>query len=182
MDRNDLVKGYPEIDELLSRWREPLDGDYNAYRGHVYRVFNYCRILAGNGANSDSKFAVAAVFHDIGIWSNKTFDYLEPSVALAREYLKDTQRSFGESAVSHMILYHHKMRPYRSKDGRLVEAFRRADRVDVSGGRFRSGLDHGFIRIVRAEFPSAGFHRRVLQLSLKWALRHPLNPLPVMKW
>jgi len=88
VDRNNLVKGHPEIDELLTRWRDPLDGDYDAYRGHVYRVFNYCRVLAGNGANSDSKIAVAAVLHDIGIWSNKTFDYLEPSVALAREYLK----------------------------------------------------------------------------------------------
>ena len=54
----------------------------------MYIVFSTSRILAGNGANSDSKIAVAAVFHDIGIWSNKTFDYLEPSVALAREYLK----------------------------------------------------------------------------------------------
>ncbi len=139
MDRNNLVKGHPEIDELLTRWRDPLDGDYDAYRGHVYRVFNYCRVLAGNGANSDSKIAVAAVFHDIGIWSNKTFDYLEPSVAFAREYLKVTERSFWESEVSHMILYHHKLRRYRSKDGRLVEAFRRADLVDVSRGRFRSG-------------------------------------------
>ena len=80
-----------------------------------------------------------------------------------------------------MILYHHKMRRYRSKDGRLVEAFRRADLVDVSRGRFRSGLDPVFIRIVSAEFPNANFHRRVFQLSLKWALRHPLNPLPMMK-
>ena len=33
------------------------------------------------------KIAVAAVFHDLGIWTNHTFDYIAPSVALAREHL-----------------------------------------------------------------------------------------------
>ncbi len=181
MDRNGLVKRNPEIDELLSRWRSSLQTDYDAYRGHVYRVFNYCRILAAIGADSDSKIAIAAVFHDMGIWSAKTFDYLEPSVALAREYLKNSQRGSWESEVSRMILYHHKVRPYRAEDGRLVEAFRRADLVDLTGGTFKSGLDRVFIGGVTAEFPSAGFHRRVLRLTLTWALRHPLNPLPMMK-
>ena len=160
MDWNDLFKGRPELDE---------------------RVFNYCRILAGQTADSDSKIAIAAVFHDLGIWSDKTFDYLEPSVALARRYLKERPRCSWESEVSHMIRYHHKLRPYRAKDGRLVEAFRRADLVDLTKGRFKFGLDPTFIREVSTEFPYAGFHRRVLELALKWALRHPLNPLPMIK-
>jgi hypothetical protein len=33
------------------------------------------------------KIAIAGVFHDLGIWTNKTFDYIAPSVVLAREYL-----------------------------------------------------------------------------------------------
>ena len=33
------------------------------------------------------KIAVAAVIHDLGIWTNKTFDYIAPSAALAREHL-----------------------------------------------------------------------------------------------
>ncbi len=181
MDRNDLVKSHPEIDELLSRWRDALQGDYPAYRGHVYRVFNYGRALAGNGTESDSKIGIAAVFHDLGIWSDKTFDYLEPSVALARRYLDQGPQGSWESEVSHMIRYHHKLRPYRAKDGRLVEAFRRADLVDLTKGRVTFGLDPTFIREVSTEFPYAGFHRRVLQLALQWALRHPLNPLPMIK-
>ncbi len=80
-----------------------------------------------------------------------------------------------------MILYHHKVHPYREKDGRLVEAFRRADLVDLTRGGFKFGLDPLFIRKINAEFPNAGFHRRVLQLSIQCALRHPLNPLPMVK-
>ncbi len=181
MDRNELIKEHAEIDRLLTRWRGPLHKDFRAYRGHVYRVFNYCRVLAKDRADSDSKIAIAAVFHDMGIWSDKTFDYLEPSVALAREYLKESQRSSWKDEVSRMILYHHKVHPYREKDGRLVEAFRRADLVDLTRGGFKFGLDPLFIRKINAEFPNAGFHRRVLQLSLQWALRHPLNPLPMVK-
>jgi hypothetical protein len=37
------------------------------------------------------KIAVAAVFHDLGIWTNKTFDYIAPSVALAAPRAVDSR-------------------------------------------------------------------------------------------
>ena len=33
------------------------------------------------------KIAVATAFHDLGIWTDGTFDYLQPSVRLASAYL-----------------------------------------------------------------------------------------------
>jgi hypothetical protein len=31
---------------------------------------------------------IAACFHDLGIWTDHTFDYLSPSAGLARDYLQ----------------------------------------------------------------------------------------------
>jgi hypothetical protein len=50
----------------------------------VYRVVNLCvGIVVGRGELE--KIATASVFHDLGIWTDKTFDYIAPSIALARE-------------------------------------------------------------------------------------------------
>jgi hypothetical protein len=47
---------------------------------------NLCAAIV-NGRVHLEKLAAAAVFHDLGILTNKTFDYIVPSIALAREYL-----------------------------------------------------------------------------------------------
>lgn len=64
----------------------------------------------------------------------------------------------------------------------LVDAFRRADLVDVSLGLMRSGLPRSFVRDVRRAFPNAGFHRRLLALGAQRARSHPLSPLPMLRW
>lgn len=182
MESHEVVRSHPEIEAVLGRWREALKGDYPALRGHVYRVYHYCRALAGGGEETDAKIAIAAAFHDTGIWSHDTFDYLGPSRGLAAEYLRETGRAAWEQEVSCMIEFHHKLTAYREPGGGLVEAFRRADLVDLSLGMIRFGLPRAFIRETRRVFPIAGFHRRVLQFSLEWGLRHPLNPLPMFRW
>ena len=53
----------------------------------VYRVVDLCLAIVGDSRVELEKIAVAAVFHDLGIWTNKTFDYIAPSVAIAREHL-----------------------------------------------------------------------------------------------
>jgi hypothetical protein len=177
-----LVTEHDEIEALLTKWQPVLQRDYGAYRGHVYRVFNYCRGLAtAEGSAGDAKIAVAAVFHDLGIWSEQTLDYLEPSVTLAEQYLVDTRRAMWADEVASMIRQHHALRPVQQEGGPLVEAFRRADLVDLSCGWIRSGLAADVVRRARAEFPYAGFHLRITGLVLGWAVRHPLKPFPMMK-
>jgi hypothetical protein len=53
------------------------------------------------------EIAVAAVFHDLGIWTNKTFDYLAPSIALAREYVAAKGRADWIVEIEAMIEEHH---------------------------------------------------------------------------
>ena len=80
-----LLTSVPTIDEVLGDHASDLRHDFTGYRNHVYRVVNFCTAIVGDRGDLE-KVAVAAAFHDLGIWTNKTFDYIPPSLALAREY------------------------------------------------------------------------------------------------
>jgi hypothetical protein len=156
--------------------------DLTAYRNHVYRVVNLCLAMVGDSRVEVEKVAVAAVFHDLGIWTNHTFDYIAPSVALAREHLAARGMADWIPEVEAMIVDHHKVTPSRAKPQWLVESFRRADWIDVTRGLRRFGLPRAFIAAVDAAWPNAGFHRRLVQLTIDRLLKHPLTPLPMVKW
>ena len=63
-----------------------------------------------------------------------------------------------------------------------MELFRRADLVDLSLGVARAGLPAGLVRAVKAAYPDAGFHARLLSLATKQFLKNPLRPLPMLRW
>jgi HD superfamily phosphodiesterase len=79
---------YPNaiIEDLMEEFRSAIGVDLEKYRNHVYRVFLNCILQDSNTGNVE-KYAIAAVFHDIGIWTDHTIDYLSPSIAQARKYL-----------------------------------------------------------------------------------------------
>ena len=104
------------------------------------------------------KLAIAAAFHDMGIWTDGTFDYLPPSVRLASAYLVGAGRTEWIAEISEMILEHHKISRYRDAPGGLVEPFRRSDRVDVRRGLVTFGLSRRRLRELFSMWPSAGFH------------------------
>jgi hypothetical protein len=181
-----MLTSLPQLDDVLSQYAAQLGGDFEAYRNHAYRVANFCWVLAApKGDSSDSEMlstiSLAAGFHDLGIWTDDTFDYLSPSQRLAREWLSSKGREDCLGEVGAMICQHHKVTPYRGSEGGLVEMFRRADWADVSKGLVAPGLPREFLREVFEEFPNAGFHQRLLQLSFKQLLRHPFNPLPMLR-
>ena len=82
-----LLTSLPTVDEVLDDHASDLGRDLIAYRNHVYRVVNLCLAILGDSRVELDKIAVAAVFHDLGIWTNNTFDYIAPSVAIARKHL-----------------------------------------------------------------------------------------------
>lgn len=169
------------LDDVLEANREALGADATAYRNHTYRVANLCAALSGGDRAQLDKIAVAAAFHDIGIWTDGTFDYLEPSARRAREHLTGTEHERWVDEVVETILQHHKLRKYRVHDPWMVEPFRRADLVDVSQGIVRFGLPRELVRELYAQWPSAGFHLRLLQLGAKRLRTHPLSPLPMLR-
>jgi hypothetical protein len=177
----DLTLLDPWIEDVLALHERALGRDLEGYRGHVYRVFNFAWALTGYGSGARS-LALAAAFHDLGIWADGTFDYLAPSAVRAATYAREKAPSVDERELERLILWHHRLRAFSSGSDGLVEAFRRADWIDVTWGLVRFGLPRELLRDAHAAFPNAGFHRCLLRVGLGWAARHPLRPLPVLRW
>ncbi|MCC2637857.1 MAG: Metal dependent phosphohydrolase [Moraxellaceae bacterium] len=173
----------PTLDELFAPWLGALGKDYPAYRHHVERLLALCELLAARaGVQLDPvALRVAAVYHDLGIWSDGTFDYLAPSAARAAAWLESQGQAGLAPLVAAMIAQHHKIRPAGPAND-PVEIFRRADWMDVSLGLLNAGLPRAHYRELLERYPDAGFHWRLVQLSTKRALTNPLNPLPMFRW
>lgn len=177
-----MLVNVPRLDALLERHADALGADFPAYRNHSYRVANFHHLLAADTPIDLDLLAVAAAYHDLGIWTARTFDYLQPSIALATAYLAEIGRSEWSGEVAAMIDNHHKLTRCRPPLPPSAETFRRADWVDVSRGRLRFGLARCAVRDVLALFPNAGFHRTLARLSGQRLLRHPWRPLPMLRW
>lgn len=170
------------LDSLLDLHAGALGADRVPYRNHNYRVVNFCAELLGDREPETlEKLSIAAAFHDLGIWTDGTFDYLDPSESRALAYLRERGCEEWAPEIGAMVQEHHRVRTARV-GGALAEAFRKADWIDVSLGLLRFGLPGAFVRDVRTAFPNAGFHRRLVQLSLGQLLRQPWKPMPMMKW
>lgn len=176
-----MLVNVPCLDALLERHVDALGADFEAYRNHTYRVVNFHSLLVSGEAFELDKVVIAAAYHDIGIWTAGTFDYLPPSLLLATAYLVEIDRAAWSEEIAAMIRNHHKLTQCRGLPP-SVELFRRADWVDVSMGWIRFGLSRHAVAQVMAYFPDAGFHRLLLKLFLLRLMRHPLNPLPMFRW
>jgi len=177
-----IATDIPLLEEILNRWKAKVGHDFAGYRNHVYRMVNFCFALHQCTEAAREKVIIAGCFHDLGIWTGGTFDYLTPSIALAEEYLTANHLDHWMPEIRLMIAMHHKLRRYPDAHYPLVEVFRQGDLVDFSLGFVRCGLPIAYINRVKSCFPNAGFHRRLVQLELGWLSRHPFNPLPVFKW
>lgn len=179
---DDIVLHEPQIESILATWRDAIGNDYAGYRGHVYRVFNVCLRLRDCDADERRKLAIALAFHDIGLWSAHTVDYLPPSQAEAIAWLDANGLPAWRDEIALMIGMHHRIRPWRDPATPLVEVLRRADLVDFSRGVFRAGQPRAFLRRLSAAIPNAGFHRFLIRGALDWFRHHPLRPPPFLRW
>lgn len=170
------------IDEILAAWQARIGEDFRGYRGHVYRMFNFCRVLHPCTDDDATKLAIAACFHDIGLWSAHTVDYIPPSLVEVRKYLTDTGRDDWVEEIGLMVEMHHKVRPYPTDRYPLVEVFRKGDLVDFSLGLFRFGIPAAYVDAVKKTIPNDGFHRFLLKGARDWFVKHPFRPPPFMKW
>lgn len=184
-----MIIKHDKLDELLEQWRGKIGDDWQAYRNHAYRVLNLaCEYSPGVTEQEIDLIAIAAAYHDVGIWLDKTFDYLEPSIIRAQTYLKVcgdfevAQLEGFQELIGEMILNHHRIRAVKGPEYHLVEAFRKADWCDVSFGRLRQGLPKAKVKAILREFPESGFHLLLAKLTLDNVSKHPLNPLPMMRW
>jgi hypothetical protein len=177
-----LLERVDPLDRVLETHAAALGEDFQAYRNHTYRVVNLCVALSPCTDNTLEKVALAAAFHDLGIWTAHTFDYLAPSITLACNHLECAGHGGWRDTVAGMIREHHKIRRFHGADAAFIEPFRQADWIDVSLGVLSFGLPRERRREIRVRWPNAGFHKRLAQLTLKRLRTHPLSPIPVLKW
>ena len=70
-----VVTELATLDAILGDHEAALGPDATLYRHHADRVANLCLIQSSGGAERLEKIAVAAAFHDLGIWTDRAFDY-----------------------------------------------------------------------------------------------------------
>jgi hypothetical protein len=172
----DTVTTHPIVDAVLYRHRDALGDDASTYRNHVYRCITYQQLLLG--VSIPDVAALAWAVHDLGIWTAGTFDYLAPSADLGAGYADE----FGIADIDQLralVGEHHRL---RRVDDRLAETFRQADLVDVSRGLLRRRIKRSAVRAAVTDLPYNGFHAFLAKGLTGYAVRHPLCPLPMMRW
>ncbi|UVJ45992.1 hypothetical protein NVV94_10850 [Pseudomonas sp. LS1212] len=100
---------------------------------------------------------------------------------MAEDFLNEIDKQDWVSEIIAMIHDHHKISRSGTDPQGLVETFRKADWIDLSHGVIAFGLSRKHRCEVFPAFPDAGFHRRLVQLSLKRLLTHPLSPFPMLR-
>ena len=174
------------IAAMLQPWLDAIGGDLAGYGNHVRRVRELCNVLSakqGLEVDQDTQLAwtVAGAFHDLGIWSAGTWDYIDPSVKLACDWLDSNDRADLAPLVTRMIREHHGIRARGPADD-PVEIFRRADLTDVWLGLRRYGIGISRYRDLLRAHPDAGFHLNLTKLFLRNLRHHPLRPAPMFRW
>jgi hypothetical protein len=172
----EVVTAHPIVDAVLDRHCDALGDHLSAYRNHVYRCITYHQLLLGFSIPDVAALAWAT--HDLGIWTAGSFDYLAPSADLAAVYADE----FGIADIDRLralVTEHHRLRPV---DDRVTETFRQADLIDVSHGVLRQGIARSAIRAAVDELPYNGFHVFLAKGLTGHAVRHPLRPLPMLRW
>jgi len=170
------VTTHPIVDAVLDRHRDALGGDLPTYRNHVYRCITYQQLLLGFSIPDVA--ALAWAVHDLGIWTAGTFDYLAPSADLGVQHADE----FGITDTDQLralVSEHHRL---RRVDDLMTETFRKADLVDVSHGLLRNHIGRSAVHAVVAELPYRGFHAFLAKGLAGHAARHPLRPLPMLRW
>ena len=167
------------IDWILNSFKDDLGDSFERYRNHVYRVYNFA--IQGVSDEKDIKIlSIAAAFHDLGIWTNKTLDYIQPSVDLARHYcLINSIDNDTIVYIELLIRDHHKLT--QIKKYHLAEIFRQADLIDLSLGLINRQIDNKVIRKIRKTFPNKGFHLYLCRMFVRNLFINPLRPLPMYK-
>lgn len=153
------------IESLFEPYRHIIGNDYEGYRNHVYRVYNYAMYLLKQDPKLRLSVATALVYHDIGLWTDRELAYLEPSIERCREDHAQNKWKLDLEQLEAMIYWHHKIFRYRGNHQQVVEAVRRADWADASKGMLRKGVPRAFINRVRHQLPETGFFDTLKRLG-----------------
>lgn len=177
-----VIQNLDLVEEIIGNHERHMGDQFMPYKNHVYRVLNFCFMLHESTDEEADKLAIAAAFHDLGMWPGDEIDYLDPSIRLAQDFLRGSGREEWVEEISMMIEFHHRFRRCPESFPPLVEVMRKGDWVDASMGLRRFGLPKEAIKRVQGEIENLGFHRNLVRIAAKEFRHRPFDPLPMMKW
>jgi hypothetical protein len=160
VDDFDQLATTPAGADALARLRAATGGPNGPMERHCLRVRHIAAEIGGSRgwAIDPELLTVAAILHDIGLYPGATRGgvYTADGAELARELLP----AYGWSAdrierCAAAIDRHHELRSQLARGGE-VEALRRADLVDVSGGLIKFGLSRRWLKGLNASVPRDG--------------------------
>ena len=178
-----IYTSHPVLDRVLQEHQSEIGKDYESYRNHCLRVMSFAAYFLKENATDSALHLIAYAlgYHDLGLWTDKQLDYLEPSShRMVQETsdrmhetdeMQDTESKICQSfnnerdlaTMQEIILQHHKYTPWKAPenslaDEQLVNAVRKADWADATMGVVRFGLTAGHIQAAYDALPEAGFH------------------------
>lgn len=159
-----IISQSDSLDELLEPFRDALGDDYAGYRNHLYRVLTYTLHFLGGSQTHRQLLEAVLVYHDIGLWTDAELAYLEPSIQRILAANQQQGWGFDPRLLTDMIDAHHKITRFRGSNADLVNAFRKADWIDATGGSIRMGLSKAQVASVVAAIPDAGFSNAVARI------------------
>lgn len=154
-----IIQHADEVEMYLREHKEEIGDDYEAYKGHIYRVLSYSMHFLHGETAYFPIIAAALVYHDIGLWTHSTLAYLEPSTFVAKERLRIQYSREEMDLLREIIVNHHKVTPYQGPHADVVNAVRRADWIDATMGLVNHGMPTRHISAVQGRIPNAGFHK-----------------------
>jgi len=160
VDGFDQLATTPAGADALARLREATGDPCGPMERHCLRVRHIAaEIAARRGWAIDPEvLTVSSILHDVGLYPSATRGgvYTSDGAELARELLP--AYGWSEDRIERCaaaIDRHHELRGQLARGGE-VEALRRADLVDVSGGLITFGLPRRWLRVLAASVPRNG--------------------------
>lgn len=169
-----IISNHQDVQYYLNKHKAEIGEDYEAYRGHIYRVYTYANhFLNGDDEGFSRAISAALVYHDIGLWTDHTLAYLEPSRDRAVQNLHSTFSDEEMNLIRDIIYWHHKMTPFEGAHANIVNAVRKADWIDATRGLIHQGMPKIHIKDVVSAIPYGGFHEMLMGFGFKLYGRSP---------
>lgn len=160
-----IYQKLPTVESNLQKFKSVIGKDYKGYEGHIYRVLSYSIHFLGGDEKYLDVIASALVFHDIGLWTDGTLAYLEPSCSQASNYYGNAFSSEENELIQNIIYWHHKITPFHGNHSDVVNAVIKADMIDASVGIITKGMPRAHIEKVTKTIPNAGFHQTLAEFG-----------------
>lgn len=160
----EIISDSQFVEDHLLEYKELIGSDYDGYRGHIYRVLTYTMHFLHGDEKHLHIIAAALVYHDLGLWTDSTLSYIEPSCQRAQENLAGFD-SVEKQLIDDIINYHHKFTAFEGEHADVVNAVRRADWIDASFGILSKGMPRNHIRAVMHAIPESGFHQTLIDFG-----------------